>query len=578
MRVSNTNTCMIILFLCHLLVIRCVDSKGKESCPIWTYPNTSGSHYKCICGASIERIVDCYGNSETLVVVIKENFCIFFSEMWNSTLIGSCPYGSKRILPRDVSTLKRDGWTCSTRLHRKGQLCGECEDNYSLPVYSYSLGCVKCDPKDFKYGWIKFIAAAFLPLTIFYILIIMFRISVHSSSLNGFILVSQFIAIPPMIRYIYDGNQINPYFYVSYSTQFLVDLFIAVYAVWNLDFFRSFYKPICLHPNLTYPQVAILDYTVAVYPLLLIFITFILVKLHDNFMFVVKIWRPFNRCFARFRKQWNVHSSLVNALATFITLSYIKILNVSFELLLPSHIYNEEGQNMNVVLLYYNGTVDVTSREYIPNLMLALIMLLTFNILPLVLLTVYPFKCFQILISKCFSLRCKLTLQIFMDAFHGCYEHTPHDYRHFASFYLALRFLNLLMYSLSYEIVYFPCASLLLVFTLALIAKFRPYKEKKSNTVDMVMIVALISAYTSMLLYHSGICPWYPKWVNGVMVGISVVIPPSILILVQISPKARHCFTTSKNYVAESINKVMVKIKTKGEALSSYGGMNYHTC
>ena len=137
----------------------------------------------------------------------------------------------------------------------------------------------------------------------------MFRISVNSSSLNGFILVSQLTAIPLMIRIVYDGNQVNPYFDVSYSTQMFVDLGIAVYAVWNLDFFQSFYEPICLHPNMTYPHVAILDYAIGVYPLLLIFITFILVKLHDNLMFVVKIWRPFNRCFALFRKQWNVHSS-----------------------------------------------------------------------------------------------------------------------------------------------------------------------------------------------------------------------------------------------------------------------------
>ena len=138
----------------------------------------------------------------------------------------------------------------------------------------------------------------------------MFRISVNSSSLNGFILVSQLTAIPPIIRIVYDGNQVNPYFDASYSTQIFVDLGIAVYAAWNLDFFQSFYKPICLHPNMTYPQVAILDYAIGVYPLLLIFITFILVKLHDNLvMFVVKIWRPFNRCFALFRKQWNVHSS-----------------------------------------------------------------------------------------------------------------------------------------------------------------------------------------------------------------------------------------------------------------------------
>ena len=106
----------------------------------------------------------------------------------------------------------------------------------------------------------------------------------------------------------------------------------------------------------------------------------------------------------------------------------------------------------------YCTTMDMTSRAYLPYLILALIMLLTFNILPLVLLIVYPFRCFQVLFSKCFSLRYKLVLQIFMDTFYGYYKHTPHDYRHFDALCLmALRFLNLLMFSLYYH----PTASLL---------------------------------------------------------------------------------------------------------------------
>ena len=58
--------------------------------------------------------------------------------------------------------------------NRVGQLCGECDKNYTLPVYSYYLGCVKCE--DYRYGWVKFITAAFLPLTIFYIMVIVLRI------------------------------------------------------------------------------------------------------------------------------------------------------------------------------------------------------------------------------------------------------------------------------------------------------------------------------------------------------------------------------------------------------------------
>ena len=75
--------------------------------------------------------------------------------------------------------------------------------------------------------------------------------------------------------------------YVSYAAQFSVDFIIAVIAIWNLDFFRSFYEPICLYRNLNYQKGLLLEYAIGVYPLFLVFLTYILVKLHDNFAIVV---------------------------------------------------------------------------------------------------------------------------------------------------------------------------------------------------------------------------------------------------------------------------------------------------
>ena len=115
-------------------------------------------------------------------------------------------------------------------------------------VYSYNLRCVKCD--DFRYGWVKFIAAAFLPLKIFYLLVTLFRISATSSALNGYVLVSQLVATPTILRHTYSFNHVISHSHsISYESQHLIDSAIAMYAVWNLDFFRSFYNPICLHPS-----------------------------------------------------------------------------------------------------------------------------------------------------------------------------------------------------------------------------------------------------------------------------------------------------------------------------------------
>ena len=89
-------------------------------------------------------------------------------------------------------------------LHRTGPLCGECEDNYTLPAYSYYLGCVRCE--SYKNGWIKFIAAAFLPLTLFYMVAIAFRISATSPTLNAFVMANQVLAIPRVVHRLYSNN------------------------------------------------------------------------------------------------------------------------------------------------------------------------------------------------------------------------------------------------------------------------------------------------------------------------------------------------------------------------------------
>ena len=136
----------------------------------------------------------------------------------------------------------------------------------------------------------------------------------------------------------------------------------------------------------------------------------------------------------------------------------------------------------------------MTSKDYLPYLVLALFMLFTFNILPLLSLILYPFRFFQRFLDHCLSQKCKLALKIYMDTFHGCYEDTTCDYHHFAALYLAVRFLNLLLISTFNYKLYFLAMSLLFAFILALVSKFQPYKFKRSNTVDIVMLLAIITA------------------------------------------------------------------------------------
>jgi len=51
-------------------------------------------------------------------------------------------------------------------------------------------------------NWIKYITVAFLPLTLFLGVIIVFRLSVISGLLNGFALAAQMYSVPAQLRYL----------------------------------------------------------------------------------------------------------------------------------------------------------------------------------------------------------------------------------------------------------------------------------------------------------------------------------------------------------------------------------------
>jgi len=75
-------------------------------------------------------------------------------------------------------------------------------------VYSYSLACVECS--NYTMNWIKYIAVAFLPLTLFLGVIIVFRLRVTSGLLNGFVFVTQIYSVPAQLRILTSSLHASP--------------------------------------------------------------------------------------------------------------------------------------------------------------------------------------------------------------------------------------------------------------------------------------------------------------------------------------------------------------------------------
>ena len=311
-------------------------------------------------------------------------------------VIGACRFscrGSIRFIPRNSSLLQS---RMCDYVSQNGQLCGQCQDGSSPPVYSYYPQCVHC-PEGTN-NWPKYLTVSLLPTTLFFLVTVALRFRATSPHLAGYIRFCQLLASPPILRLQANNNLRNHN--SPKSGVDVMNIYISFFSIWNLDFFRMVYSPFCLQRGASTLQILSLDYLIAAYPLALIVLTYILVTLHyyDNRL-VVWIWRPFRKCFIRFRRKWDIQNSLVDAFATFLLLSYVKLLSVSFDILMPTPVLDKWGNQVSTVL-YYDGGITYFGREHLPYALTAIIVLVVFTFLPILLLFLYPCKCFQTFLNQ----------------------------------------------------------------------------------------------------------------------------------------------------------------------------------
>jgi hypothetical protein len=166
-----------------------------------------------------------------------------------------------------------------------------------------------------------------------------------------------------------------------------------------------------------------------------------------------------------------------------------------------------------------------------------------------------------------------------MDAFHGCYQDTAHDYRHFASLYMIVRFLNLLAVSVFSIKFYASAAITIFTFTLALVAKFQPYKSKKNNTADIVMLLAVIIVYTSSSMHFIDY-RLFPKWLTRTVMGTAALTIYCCLLFLILSKhniflKVAQCFKQSR---FGKIKYGEISMHVEDQALLNHNEADYNSC
>ena len=449
-------------------------SNGQKclSTNVWfVWDNQSQS---CHCGNDLNGVVMCDTNTKELLVL--SGYCLTM-EHSSIPVVGGCIFSTGNFTHSDINDLMyHNAPTDCASLNRQGTLCGQCLDGYTVPAYSYDLKCIRCDSQ--LENWGLYIVFAFLPLTVFIVITLVFRINVLSPELNMFVFAAQFISAPTFIKSIYS--------YLSFESNspffgMLITINLTLYGVWNLDFLRFNILPdICV--NEIPLHILILDYLVAIYPMLLIATAYIIVQLHDSgFRPLLYMWKPFHRFLARFRRQWGIQTTLMDAFVTFFFLSTTKLFSVSFSLLNYTLLYSSDGRSQTLNL-YYDPNIKYCSREHLPYALLALGILIVFIVFPTSLLLCYHCKVYQKCLTKC-HIRGP-TLDEFVDTFQKYYKDGSNgswDCRWFAGFCILFKAVAYLIVAVSHSYLFNFLILVLNIISASVVVIVEPYKEEYSS-------------------------------------------------------------------------------------------------
>ena len=505
----------------NMLVLRTLDPNVISSflmvdikdCPFGykqqncTIPGSEHMVCDCICADHIHGI-GCNAISHHIKVFY--GYCLTYS--YNGTdwskpaVVGSCPH-----VPNDIEIhynvsydpVDLDRKVCR-KLQRTGLLCSKCIEGYAVDVNSYEFPCVKCQA---QYSWFLYILAELVPIVIFFIIVVFLNVRMTAAPMNTFIFFSQIVTVP--------------YFHTPYAFMFgylvfpyykVLEALVAFpYAIWNLNFFATAAIPgFCLHESVGTLEILALKYLNAFLPLLLIFVCYILIKLYDhNYRAVRFIWRPFQKCLKKIYKNRESKTSVIDVFATFLLLSYSKVLFVSFSLFAFTSIRDAStNEVIKSPVFYFDASVPVFHGKYAILSISALIIFALFVTLPPLFLTFYPLRCTQIVINK---LPFKITLRTFAEAFNGDFRDGTskdgpkgdNDCRWFAGYYFLLRVIVFSIYvsELKWLEQYF-IQQVVLALCIILFANIRPYKDNYYNKLDTAMF-SLLAVLNAFSFYNS---------------------------------------------------------------------------
>ena len=401
--------------LSFTMVLLMVNSglSSATNCLSWLHSTTN------LDGRICEQSYRCISGN----VEVRNGYCVTYNAQEGQYYSGVCPYSYKENMTnRLFSVLSTDPDRLRDSLcgpyNRKGLLCGECIDGYGPAVYSLDMKCADCSNLSMATAITVYLLLQFIPLTLFFIGMLMFRLNITSGPLLGYVLFCHIYTLSikpwyPVFDYI-----------TSHNMSFLSHLGILLCDFWSLKFFHSILPPFCLSRKLTNIHVLMLNYIPALYLFVLIIITCIVIELHarKNYKIINIIVKPV-------KNKINCVNSVFHAFATCTLLlsnENMTTFSVTFRVV---KIYTRNTFNRTV--LYFDPSIVYYSHEYMTYVIIALVLCVLFVLFPSLLICVYPTRIYRYF-SQFISARKRLAITAFAEALHSCFKdglNGTRDYR-----------------------------------------------------------------------------------------------------------------------------------------------------
>ena len=495
--------------LCTLLItlisdLCCGREELQHECPPWFFYNTATETCECYSSPTINHIVRCTEEE----ALLKTGYCMtyeegsgFYVNLCDSVIssLNITGNGNYITLPNNVSDL--NDYMCGP-MNRQGLMCSQCADGFGLAIFTIGHPCTNCT--GVWYGVPLFLFIEFVPITIFYFIVILFHVNITSAPMVAFVFFSQITVSA------FSSQISNKLIFNTSSICRFLNILISFYGIWNLDFFHFIIPPFCIS-HIKPIHITFLHFISAIYPLCLIMMSWACIHLYSR-NFKPLVWlrnKLIQKICKRFSISWTATNGVIDTFATFFLLSYAKLVFTSLRTLnYFGIIYNVNTSRSLHQTLYVkpDPSMRYFGKEHLPFAITSVfIFLLVVLPIPL-LLALYPIESVRVILFKCpIGNRTVAAINIFVQKFYNCYRDKTvggRDLRSLVSIYFFLRVLlsvvavNPIPPSVGFSIlvfIYLACS--------ILIALTRPYKKPYMNIIDTLILanLALLSLILSQL-------------------------------------------------------------------------------